>query len=208
MIKIKDKLSRLLHINKKTRIFILVFLIVGIISGSLFTIILDSGDKLLIQNYMNSFFNNIGKSTNNINYLLNIGSSNILYLIIIWVLGISVIGLPIVLVVLFSKSFVVGFTITSLIYNYKLLGLALATFYVFPHILLLLIVYAVVTVYSMKFSVSIFNNLFSKNKIDLKRLFKIYLEVLLIALAFIIIISLYETYVLPYVIKIILSIFA
>ena len=115
-----DKLRNIIKINKKTLLFFTILLIIGIITGSIFMAILNETDKKLVIDYFNNFISNIENNKLNFFEALKNGLfNNMLYILIIWLLGISVIGIPIVIIMFFIKSFTLGFSISSIIFNYK-----------------------------------------------------------------------------------------
>ena len=100
-----DKLKGTIKVNKKTLLFFTILLIIGIIAGSIFMAILSETDKKLVIDYFNNYISNI--ENNKLNYLEGIKNglfNNLLYIIIIWILGISIIGIPIVTIMFFIKS--------------------------------------------------------------------------------------------------------
>ena len=97
-----DKFKR----NKNLTIFLGVMLVAGIMTGIIFSSVLSATDKTLITNYLNSFFNNI--NTNNFNYndaLIGTLLNNFLFVIIMWLFGISIIGIPIIVFMFFVIAF-------------------------------------------------------------------------------------------------------
>ena len=70
MKKYLDKLKRNIHVNKNLFVFIFVIVIIGIISGSFFSVIISSDDKSLVMEYINNFFNNL--KDGKLNYSNNI----------------------------------------------------------------------------------------------------------------------------------------
>ena len=96
-----DKLK--IKINKKIFVFLFVLMLMGIIAGSIFTTILNSSDKELVINHLNEFIDNI--NNNKLDYIFALKNNlitNISYVILIWLLGISVIGLPIIIKMFYS----------------------------------------------------------------------------------------------------------
>ena len=126
MKKYMDKLKRNIHVNKNLFVFLLVIVIVGIVSGSLFSAIISTDDKQLVSDYLNSFFNNA--EANKLNYDTSIINTLILtigFALVMWILGISIIGFFIVIFMLFMKAFILGFSISSIIMSFKLKGILL-----------------------------------------------------------------------------------
>lgn len=202
--KLLDKLRNKIRYNKKVMLFLTIIVIIGIISGSYLTVILKSDDKQLIINNIQDFMNNI-KNINNINILKNTLIINMIFLIGIWILGISIIGLFIVIGLVFWKAFTLGFTISSFIITYHLKGLLLAFIYVFPHLIINLLVIMYLGTYAIKFSILLIKCIFHKVNLDLRSLIIIYLKVLMISLIVIGITACFEAFITPMLIKYIIN---
>ena len=123
-------------------------------------------------------------------------------IIIVWLLGISIIGIPIVIIMFFIKSFTLGFSISSIIFNYKLKGCLLAFTNIFPHQILNFLIYMILTTYSIFFSLKIINSIIKKKTIDFKILMNKYFKVLIFSIIIILISILIEVFITPLLIKI------
>ena len=207
MKKIMDKLKNKIKYNKKIMLFLIIIVIIGIISGSFLCVILNSSDKALVQEHIKSFIENI--NSNNLNYVDSLKNSVLINTILtlgIWILGISVIGLLVVILLIFWKSFTLAFTIAGFIITYNLKGLLCALIYIFPHLIINLLIIMYLGSYSIKFSMLIIKCMFNKVNLDIHKLMKVYTKVLLFSFSTIIITSLYESFVTPFLLKIIASI--
>ena len=202
-----DKLRNKIKYNKRVMLFLSIIVIIGITTGSFLSVILNSNDKLLISSNIKDFIDNI----TNLNYFdifKNTIIINIILILGIWLLGISVIGLIIVILLVFWKAFTLGFTISGFILTYNLKGLLLAFIYIFPHIIINLLVIMYLGSYALKFSILIIRCIFNKVNLDLRKLMIIYFKVLIISLFVIIITSLFEAFITPYLLKFIISLTA
>ena len=200
--KILDMLKNKIKYNKKVMLFLIIIVIIGIISGSFLSVILNTSDKALITDNIKKFIENLN-SLNYIDIFKNTIFINIILIIGIWILGISVIGLFIVILLVFWKAFTLSFTISGFILTYNLKGLLLALVYIFPHLIINLLVIMYLGSYSLKFSILIIKCIFNKVNLDLRKLMIIYLRVLIISLLIIIITSLFEAFITPNLLKII-----
>ena len=204
--KIMDKLKNKINYNKKTMLFLTIIVIIGIISGSFLIVILNNSDKSLVKDYIQKFINNI--NGNNFNFIETFKNALLINLIIsisIWILGISVIGLIIVICLVFWKAFTLGFTISSFIITFNLKGLLISLVYIFPHLVINLLVIMYLGSYSVKFSMLIIKCIFSKVNLELRKLMNKYLQVLLFTVVVFIVTSLFESFVTPYLLKGIVS---
>ena len=188
--------------NRKYFIFITILLIIGFIAGSFFITILSSDDKKLVGETVSNFFIQI--KNNKIDNIYSLRTSlitNFLYIIFIWLLGISIIGIPIIIFLVFIKRFVLGFSISGIIYNYKLKGTLLSLSYIFPHQLINLVVISFIGLYALKVSVSLIKLIISKKQINFKIIMKKYFGVLIICSILMLISSSLESFLCPYIIK-------
>lgn len=207
MKKVMDKLKLAIKNNKKTIFFLGTVALIAIIFGSLFSVILNESDKNLVNEYISNFFENIKK--NNLNYIMalkNGSISSLSYILIVWLLGISIIGMPIVLFMYFSKFFVIGFSISSIIKGYGIKGCLLSFAYIFPHQIIYIIAYTMLSIYSIKMSIKLISTIIKKDKIDFKPIINKYLFVLLLSIITSLLALLFEVFVTPKFINIILAI--
>lgn len=206
MKKYMDKLKRNIHINKNLFIFLLVIVIVGIVAGSIFSTIIDSNDKKMVLEYLNSFFNNA--KDGKLNYDISIVNTLVFtvgFAIIIWILGISIIGFFVVIFMLFMKGFIIGFSISSIIANFGFKGILLAVVYAFPHHIINILVFMLLTAYSLIISYKLIKSITSKKPLDLKHIMHRYVIVLFVSLVVLVVTSLYEVYVVPRLLNIIMG---
>ncbi len=196
----KKIMNELLNVDKKILLFLIIICIMGIISGSIFMAILDANDKNMIIESLESFLLNIGYLNTKIELINNI-LINLLYIIIIWVLGISIIGIPIVIFILFFKSFLISFTISSFILKYKVKGIILGIIYTLPYQIINIVLFLYLGTYSIKLSTFIIKTLIYKKSLNFKKIINKYIALLVISIFFIIITSLYETYIVPMLIN-------
>jgi len=178
-------------------------IIVGIISlvfGLLFITILKDSDKQLLTNHISTFLESVNTNEYKFNITTILLENNIMA-IIIWILGFSIVGIPLLIGILFYKCFTLTFTVTSLIYCYKVDGILLSFIYIFPHLIINLMFYFILIYYSFKLSLILIDEIIHKKPFNIP--IKKYLIVLLISILFLTISGLYETYILPYLIKMI-----
>lgn len=198
-----DKLK--IKINKKIFVFLFVLMLMGIIAGSIFTTILNSSDKELVINHLNEFIDNI--NNNRLDYLFALKNNlitNISYVILIWLLGISVIGLPIIIIMFFTKCFILGFSVGSILTTFKLKGILVSLVYVFPGQVISLLFLLLLMMYSMSFTFKMIYAILKKKSIDFKLIMNKYFKILLIVLGVIILMSLCDTYLMPRLIKLLI----
>lgn len=201
-----DKLKEKAMANKRSILFLSGLSLIGLIAGSLFITFISKSDQALVQAYIENFMESV--QMNKLNYLDAIKNtlvSNFSFTSLIWLLGISIIGIPIILFMYFTKSFMIGFSVSTFILKYKLKGVLYAIVYIFPHHLINLIVYTLLMVYAMKFSYYLLSAILKKKTIHFKSLMNPYLRILMIVAIALLITALYETFAVPYFLKQILG---
>lgn len=196
-----DKLKRLFVFNKKVFVFLFCLMIIGIIFGSSLPVFLNSDDKSLVSQYLSDFIVQVKSGCDSLFLLRNGLSNNGIFSFLIWLLGISIIGIPIVLFLFFFKCFIFGFSISSIIINYGFKGILFSFFYIFPHQVINLVIYMLITNYSLIFSFKIIGLIFKKNDFNISVSFNKYLKIFLVCLIFLFMSVLYESFVGPYVLS-------
>lgn len=197
-----DKLKKIIKYDKKIMTFLNVIAIIGIIAGSIFMIVLSKNDKDVVLNSIKDFFDKlINNKFNFIGTLKNTLISNFLFSFIIWVIGISVVGVLIVIFIIFYKSFTLGFTISSIIYAYSIKGALLALIYVFPHMVINLLILLYLSSYSIKLSIILSKSILKKDNLNFKAFINNYSKVFLISIVLLTITSLYESFIAPIILR-------
>ena len=204
MKKEKNALQKEIQKNKYKYIFLLTIILIGFISGIIFSNILSYNDHQEISNTLKDYFLGI-KNNQSINYLgnfLNIFSVNYLYMLLIWIFGLSIIGIILNPFILYFKSFVIGFSVGIIISIYSYLGILGGLLYLFPHLLINLLVYTLLSFYGIKLSIKLFNALFLHKNFNFQDFMKKYLKILGLASIILLITTLYETFLADFVMKI------
>lgn len=204
-----NSIKSIIFPSKKINIFVISILFLGLISGAVFGNIISVNDKTLVIDKIKLFISNINSdSINGIEVFKNGISVNMLYLGIIWVMGMTFVGVVLNVVILFIKSFILGFSLASFIMVYSYKGLILSLIYLLFGQILNILVIVMVTIYGIMFS-SKLNLIIFKNKQDnnILKFFRNYVFILIIAIIISIISSISEAFLLPAIIKIIIKLF-
>lgn len=187
--------------DKSIYVSLIIALLISFIFGMFFITILSSTDKVTLKEYITNFFASIkqGKIISLYKTLIN----NNLGILITAILAFSVVLFPLVIVIIFYKGFTLAFTITSLIYTFKIKGIILAIVYLFPSLIFNLVFYFIMCYYSFKLSLILFNKVINKDTTNINKFLKKYLVIILICIVFVSLFSLYDTYLLPSLIKLV-----
>lgn len=194
--------------SKKINIFTIITVILGVTTGAIFANIIGINDKNLVIDKIKLFIESINtNSINNISVLKNSISINLIYVIIIWILGMTLLGIILCILMLFIKSFIIGFSLSSFIITYKYKGIILSTLYLIFGQLLNIVTIIILTIYSILFTKKLLDTIFKNNNKDMKKTLKNYLIILLIAIIISTISSLCESFLLPPLIKLIIKLY-
>lgn len=207
MKKYMDKLKSNIRINKNLFVFLVVIVAVGVASGSIFVTVLNDSDKIMVSDYLNNFLNNL--NSNNLNYngtLINTLIFTLGLAILIWILGISVIGFALILLFLFIKAFSLGFSVASIIINFNFKGILIALAYVVPHHIINLMIYLLISSYALVLSYRLISSFTKKKNFDFKGIFNRYLFIIVFSLIVLFFSVLYEVYLAPSLINMIVNI--
>lgn len=196
-----DKLKKFLNINKKMFVFLLGIMIIGIAFGSVLFLFINDSDKVLVSDYLIDFVSNVKNGVNCFDLFRNGFFSNIIYICFIWLLGISVIGIPFSLFIFFSKCFILGFSISSILANYGVKGILFGFFYIFPNQVINLIVYGIIANYSLIFSLKLIGLLLKKSEFNVRIAFNKYFKIFIFSLIVLIFSVLYEAFIGPYILS-------
>lgn len=183
--------------QNKLLFILLIIIILFTILGILFPALINSENKTLIKDSIESFMKAIDKK--NINYISAFISSitnNIIVTILIWILGISIIGIPIILISIAFKSFLTGFSITSIFITYGIKGTLIAIIYTLPNIINLLGSF-LLGYYAISFSIMIYKSVFKKETRNWQPIVKRYLKIGIFFIIFSIAVSILESYLIP-----------
>lgn len=188
------------HISFYTFTMVLVF--IGIFFGAIIVNSLGIDQKNDLYLYLNRFFGQVSdEHLLNTKDLFNQSFTHyIKYLGLLWILGLSVIGLPIILILLFLKGVVIGFTVGFLVSQMGFKGLLLSLVSVLPQNLILVPTFIVVGVASLSFSLRLIRMHLNRTEPFFPLLARYSLFMLLIVVLLVIPSSI-EAYISPYLMK-------
>ena len=194
--------------NKKLNLFIIIITIIGITTGALYANMIGINDQNLVIDKIKLFIDNINtNSLNNIGILKNSISINLIYIISLWILGFTLIGIILVIFILFIKSFIIGFSLSSFIITYKYKGIILSTLYLLFGQLLNIFIIIILSIYSIHFTKILYDLRFKNNNKDTKKILKNYFIIMVFSIIISMISSLSESFLLPSLIKLLIKIF-
>ncbi len=204
MKKIINYLNETVKKEKNILIFNTIIFLVGVVLGSLFINFITNDDKKLLIEQVSTFFSNVKKLTSDIfgfESFLSILFNNLLVLSIIFVLGISMIGIPIVIFILFFKGFMLGTTISTIILKYSIKGIIGIILYIFPVCILSICVYLFMCFYAIYASIKFLRAFLKKDTLNFKQFLGKYLLSFIVSITLILLLSLLDAYLTPLLLK-------
>ena len=204
MKKIIKYLNETIKKEKNILIFILITFFLGLILGSLFINFITEDDKKLLVEQLELFLSNVKNLTKDV-FGIKVFSEEILnngfQLFIIFVLGISMIGLPVVIIIMFFKGFMLGTTLATIILKYQFKGIIGSFLYVLPCYIFNIIIYIFISFFAVHASIKFLKALFKKDNLNFKSFFGRYLLSFIISMFLMIIVCLLDAYLTPVLLK-------
>lgn len=191
-----DKLKKYFVMSRKINRFLMILFVIALICGSFYLLFLSDADKTLMKDYMAQYFQNLNK-VNSVETFFTMAISNIVSLTTIWLLGISVIGVPILLFFFFSKSFILGLTISSFLLSKGFQGVFYAFVYLFPYQIVHILIYLFLLNYALSLSLKFIESFCKKKEINFKVIMKKYCIVLFFSLFLMVLINVFEAFLMP-----------
>ncbi|MED1468126.1 MULTISPECIES: stage II sporulation protein M [Bacillus] len=189
-------------------LFIIVLFLMGVIFGAIVVNSMGITQKEDLFYYLSQFFGQIsnGKVAETNDLFFQSFFHNSKFIGLMWILGISIIGLPIILILLFLKGMVVGFTVGFLVSQMGWNGFLLAFVSILPQNLIIIPVFIIMAAFSVIFSIRMIKKQFLKKYGQpIMPFFKRYIFALLAAVIFISAASGIEAYMSPWLMKTIIS---
>lgn len=191
-------------------VFVVMLFLMGVIFGAVVVNSMSFSQKQDLFYYLSQFFGEVsnGKVAEANDLFLQSFFHNSKFIGLMWVLGISIIGLPIILILLFIKGMVVGFTVGFLVNQMSWKGFMLAFVSILPQNLIIIPVFIIMAVMSMSFSLLMIKKQFMKKYGQpIMPIFKRYIFAFIIAVLFISVASGIEAFLSPGLMKTIVDSF-
>ncbi|MDQ0205770.1 stage II sporulation protein M [Alkalicoccobacillus murimartini] len=160
----KDRIIAHVEENKTIYLFTTVLFLIGIVFGAIIVNSLNLTQKNDLYMYLSQFFVQVqdGRIAGSKEIFSQSYAHYGKYFALMWILGLSLIGLPIILVLLFLKGVVVGFTVGFLVNQMGFQGFLLAMVSVLPQNLLLVPAFIIVGTASVSFCLKMLRQQFAK----------------------------------------------
>jgi len=205
--KINDTLTKHFQGNLTIYFFVVLFFMIGISSGAFMSKALTEAENKDLIIYIQNFFRMIdARAINNFSILKQSLLNNFQTGIIIWILGVTVIGIPLILLLIALRGFIIGFTVGFLVKQMGLKGIAFSLVSVLPQNILIVPGTIFVGALGIGFSLMLIKSRSGKNgQYSLLNQFFLYSTAIAIVHVFIAVGCLIEAYISPFFIKYISS---
>jgi len=196
-------LKEYLRGNLKLSIVILIIFAAGIIGGSLGISTLSNQQQSELQNYVDLVLQGSGDwQVDSGGLAQKVIWSNIKLVLLMWFLGMTVIGIPLILLVIFLRGVVLGFTVGFLIQEKALAGVLLTLLSILPQNIIYVPVLLLSAVGAVSFSLNLIRGKFSRS-LHLSQYFIGYSVGYMLALLIVSLGGLVEAYISPAFIRLI-----
>jgi stage II sporulation protein M len=196
------------HIQENFWLYVISLLCIftGIILGIYTVKYMGNGEKGDIVNYLSNFSQNVGQDGFKYKTIFtDVLKNNISVILVMWFLGLTMVGIPVILVIDVIKGFTIGFSISFLINGLGTKGIGIVLLGILPQNIIYIPCIVISSVIAMEFSLSIL-----RDKINKQRVNSIWMKITSYSFIFILVSVfmsigfVFETYLTPTLIKLIL----
>ncbi|MGG1600220.1 stage II sporulation protein M [Paenibacillus naphthalenovorans] len=148
-------------------IFVGVIFVTGVVFGAVMVNALSLEQKQEITRYLGNFFSIVtqgGLESGTASSIKESFTMHIKWVLIIWLLGLSVIGLPLILILDFLKGVLIGFSVGYMVGTLSWKGLLFAMVSVVPQNLIVIPLLIICSVSAISFSILLVKNRFISRK--------------------------------------------
>lgn len=156
LLSIKEVVYRNIKENFILYFLLVVALMIGISAGAITINMLSREQTQSLISFLDSFFKILDQEKiDNINIMKHSFSNNFQTIVFIWVLGITVIGLPLIFLIIILRGFIVGFTVGFLINELGFKGFSFSMLAILPQNIFLIPGIIALAVLGINFSLKI-----------------------------------------------------
>lgn len=208
---LRQNFGMYLKANIVAYFFMILIFVIGIVVGALAVKILPDEQKSELINYLRIFFTGLAQGTEDVasseTMIGIVMFNNAKTVVLMWILGFTIVGIPFVLFILFTRGFIIGFTVGFLVNEYVMKGLLFAFASVLPHNLFAVPAILVLSVSATTFSLMLLRRK-TYGKVNIWYEAVRYSIVCMIILAIMLFAALLEVYISPVFMKLAASLLA
>lgn len=193
------------HFNENLWYYLvsILFVATGMILGLYCVKYMGAAERDTLINYIGSLNSSAAiAGVANKTVLFGAIKNNLPLMIALWICGITIVGVPIILLINAYKGFTLGFTFSFFIYGLKQKGILLALLGALPQNIIYIPCFIILSVFSMQYSVGIIKEKFNIGRVSVEDTnIKTYTMLFIIVSAFMVIGFLIEGFVTPSLVK-------
>lgn len=161
---IKNQIATHFKDHATIYVFMIILFLTGVIFGAVIVNSMNFNQKQDIFFYLERYMGQIiaEESIENQTILIDSFLLHIKSLLLLFLLGLTVIGLPLVWILTFMKGLAVGFSVGFIVNQFGIKGLVLASISIAPQNLLIIPIYIIAGSLSMLFSLTLIGILFNQ----------------------------------------------
>lgn len=203
--KLGQVMNQHLEEHSSLYLFTAILFVMGIIFGTLTVQSLGYNQQEDLFYYLQTFLGEVknGHFLDSSLALMQNFIQHLKYIGFIWLLGLSIIGLPVILIMLFLKGVFIGFTVGFFIHKLGWTGFLISLVSVVPQNLVLVPVVLLISVLSISFSLKLIAHLLANQRARKRPSFLKYSTVMVTLSLILFAVALFETYLSPVMMKMI-----
>ena len=163
----KKMLRFLFQKYQNVYLFITILMVSGALAGLLFSTFINVHDISQFSSYLNAVNASIDKYA----FFLDQFGSGIAFVGVLFLLGTSIIGMPFLSFIIFSKGLQIGFSCALFIYAYQLKGIVGIFIALLPQVLFDVAGSLLASACAIQLSLHLMHTATSKDRLDLRKLF-------------------------------------
>ncbi|HZG70017.1 MAG TPA: stage II sporulation protein M [Chondromyces sp.] len=195
--------------NSSIYLFVITLFLMGVIFGAIVVNSLSLTQKEDLIYYLQLFFGQVsdGQIAASEDIFQQSFLHNVKYLGLMWILGISIIGLPLIFVCLFMKGMVIGFSVGFLVQQMSWEGFLLSFATVLPQNLFIIPIFIFIAATSVAFSLQLIRKIFMKTNVhfQIMPLLSRYIIFYIVAIGVVTIAASVEAYISPALMKMVIK---
>lgn len=155
-----------LHKYQNVYMFIAILIVSGFCTGIVLSQYIDGSD---IQS-LSSYFTTIDQTQNTYGAFVNQFFSGILFILLVFLLGTSIIGIPLIAFIIFTKGLQIGFSCALFIASFHLKGIAGIFLTLAPQVILDLLASCLISASAIQLSMYLIYSSSNRDRLNFKTL--------------------------------------
>ncbi|ADL13217.1 stage II sporulation protein M [Acetohalobium arabaticum] len=185
--------------NLSILLFLIIIFISGVTFGAIAVKMLSYAEKNQLVNYLANFFQNFkGKLVLQQEILAQEAVFyNLKLILLVWILGISIVGMPIIPILVFLRGFILGFAVGFLVDELAVKGFLFAVVSIVPHNLFAIPSLIIAGTAGIAFALNLFKSRFKRMPINFAQYFFGYSTLMIILAVILVTAGLIESFLTP-----------